>query len=313
MGQRCHSNLVTHAMGRQSHNAFSLSPWQSHNAFLPHTVGRINLCQPHSALLLNTKGWINPPRKPSYKLELNFLYNKAIPLIFFFFFPVPRDFAPKAEELLLLVKQLQDARTLEPRMDDLVGRISRLQRAKQALSRELQDGKARSEELQAELEELNEEKSNLEEICSQKQEVLRTLQLRCQETEAEAQRQQTLSQERKQSIEELMAKIQEEKLKQRKQRLEFEQQLDELMEKHKSLQECHHGEAGCRDLQHGREQGTFAERRQLFQQENKRATEYLEAASRRHSELQQKFKRLTAELEAQQGSRGDSAIMETDA
>ncbi|XP_050784110.1 synaptonemal complex central element protein 1-like, partial [Gopherus flavomarginatus] len=273
---------------------------------------------------------------------------------FFFFFPVPSDFAPKAEELLLLVKRLQDAGTLEPQMDDLVGRISRLQRAKQNLSQELHDGKMRSEELQAELEELNKEKSNLEEICSQKQEVLRTLQLRCQETEAEAKRQQTLSQERKQSIEELTAKIQEEKLKQRKQRLEFEQQLDELMEKHKSLQECHSMEklaAEICSMAESKErllsedkliqdnlaqvekqldslpQAEAAPRQermflksqeastalQLFQQENKRATEYLEAASRRHSELQQKFKRLTSELEAQQGSRGDSASMETDA
>nr|XP_032626046.1 synaptonemal complex central element protein 1-like isoform X3 [Chelonoidis abingdonii] len=254
------------------------------------------------------------------------------------------------------------AGTLEPRMDDLVGRISRLQRAKQNLSQELHDGKLRSEELQAELEELNKEKSNLEEICSQKQEVLRTLQLRCQETEAEAQRQQTLSQERKQSIEELTAKIQEEKLKQRKQspsppvvsRLEFEQQLDELMEKHKSLQECHsmkklaaeicsmaeskerllsedkliqdnlaqvekqldslpQGEAAPRQERMFLKSQEASTALQLFQQENKRATEYLEAASRRHSELQQKFKKLTAELEAQQGSRGDSASMETDA
>ncbi|KAG6922050.1 synaptonemal complex central element protein 1-like, partial [Chelydra serpentina] len=52
---------------------------------------------------------------------------------------------------------------------------------------------------------------------------------------------------------------------------------------------------------------------QLFQQENKRATEYLEAASCRHSELQQKLKSLTAELEAQEESRGGLAGMETDA
>ncbi|XP_044844044.1 synaptonemal complex central element protein 1-like isoform X2 [Mauremys mutica] len=301
---------------------------------------------------------------------------------------VPSDFAPKAEELLLLVKQLQDAGTLEPRMDDLVGRISRLQRAKQNLSQELHDGQVRSEELQAELEERTKDlirfgpRHLLSSLAAgsfaaratslprcmlggdppPSAELLRTLQLRCQETEAEAQRQQTLSQERKQSIEELTAKIQEEKLKQRKQspsapvvsRLEFEQQLDELMEKHKSLQEGHSMEKLAAEI------GSMAESKerllsedkliqdnlaqvekqlgslpqaeaapsqermflksqeastalQLFQQENKRATEYLEAASRRHSELQQKFKRLRAELEAQQGSRGDSASMETDA
>ncbi|XP_039366391.1 synaptonemal complex central element protein 1-like isoform X3 [Mauremys reevesii] len=222
---------------------------------------------------------------------------------------VPSDFAPKAEELLLLVKQLQDAGTLEPRMDDLVGRISRLQRAKQNLSQELHDGQVRSEELQAELEELNEEKSNLEEICSQKQELLRTLQLRCQETEAEAQRQQTLSQERKQSIEELTTKIQEEKLKQRKQRQADPRQPGPGREA------AGLPAAGRGSSQPGEDvpEEPGGQHCPLFQQENKRATEYLEAASRRHSELQQKFKRLRAELEAQQGSRGDSASMETDA
>ncbi|EMP26554.1 CpG-binding protein [Chelonia mydas] len=209
---------------------------------------------------------------------------------------------------------LHYAGTLEPRMDDLVGRISRLQRAKQALSQELHEGQARSEELQAELEELNKEKSNLEEICSQKQEVLRTLQLRCQETEVEAQRQQTLSQDRKQSIEELTAKIQEEKLKQRKQRYwllppcsGLNPQLykliqDNLAQVEKQLDSLPQAEAAPSQERMFLKSQEASSALQLFQQENKRATEYLEAASRRHSELQQKFKRLTAELEAQQDS-----------
>ncbi|XP_075771031.1 synaptonemal complex central element protein 1 isoform X2 [Pelodiscus sinensis] len=265
---------------------------------------------------------------------------------------IPSSFTPKAEELLVLVKQLQDAGTLEPRMDDLVGRLRKLQRAKQALSQELQDSQARSKELQEELEELNVEKSNLEEICSQKQELLRTLQLRSQETEAEGQRQQALTQERKQHIEELAAKIQEEKLKQRKHRLEFEQLLEELMAKHKTLQECHSLEklaAEIHSMAESKEhllsedrliqaslaqvekqldslpqaRAALSQERmflksqeastalQLFQQENKSATEHLEAASLRHSELQQKYKRLAAELEAQQGTGGSSASMET--
>ncbi|XP_077696782.1 synaptonemal complex central element protein 1-like isoform X3 [Eretmochelys imbricata] len=133
-------------------------------------------------------------------------------------------------------------------------------------------------------------------------------------------------------------------------RLEFEQQLDELMEKHKTLQECHSmeklaaeicsmaesrerllSEADPRQPGPGREAAGLpapgrgssqpgkdvpeepgGQQCPLFQQENKRATEYLEAASCRHSELQQKFKRLTAELEAQQQESGGApASMET--
>ncbi|TFJ97409.1 Synaptonemal complex central element protein 1 [Platysternon megacephalum] len=181
-------------------------------------------------------------------------------------------------------------------MDDLVGRISRLQRAKQALSQELHDGKVRSEELQAELEELNEEKLNLEEICSQKQEVLRTLQLRCQETEAEAQRQQTLSQERKQSIEELTAKIQEEKLKQRKQstRVTLPQTLFLSFAPDKLIQDNLAQVETQLDSLPQAEAAPSPERMFLKSQEASTAL-------------------LTAELEAQQGSRGDSASMETDA
>ncbi|XP_077696785.1 synaptonemal complex central element protein 1-like isoform X5 [Eretmochelys imbricata] len=112
-------------------------------------------------------------------------------------------------------------------------------------------------------------------------------------------------------------------------RLEFEQQLDELMEKHKTLQECHLIQDNLAQVEKQLDSLPQAEAApsqermflksqeassalQLFQQENKRATEYLEAASCRHSELQQKFKRLTAELEAQQQESGGApASMET--
>uniref|UniRef100_K7FPR7 Uncharacterized protein n=1 Tax=Pelodiscus sinensis TaxID=13735 RepID=K7FPR7_PELSI len=218
--------------------------------------------------------------------------------------------------------------TLEPRMDDLVGRLRKLQRAKQALSQELQDSQARSKELQEELEERCFHPPSWEEICSQKQELLRTLQLRSQETEAEGQRLgcSGLTQERKQHIEELAAKIQEEKLKQRKHRLEFEQLLGELMGEHQSLEKLAaeiHSMAESKEhllsedrliqaslAQVEKQLDSLPQARaalsqermflksqeastalQLFQQENKSATEHLEAASLRHSELQQKYKR----------------------
>ncbi|XP_059588514.1 synaptonemal complex central element protein 1 isoform X1 [Alligator mississippiensis] len=149
------------------------------------------------------------------------------------------DLGPKAEELLLLVKQLQKAGDLEPRIEDLVSRINKLQQAKQTLSTELGEARERSEDLWMELEELTKEQTNLEDIHWQKEEALRVAQVQCQEAESESHRQHGLLQEVQQRIQDLTMGIQEETLKQRKQRLEFEQQLDELMEKHKTLQEGH--------------------------------------------------------------------------
>ncbi|XP_025048361.1 synaptonemal complex central element protein 1 isoform X3 [Alligator sinensis] len=169
------------------------------------------------------------------------------------------DLGPKAEELLLLVKQLQKAGDLEPRIEDLVSRINKLQQGELGCLTELGEARERSEDLWMELEELTKEQTNLEDIHWQKEEALRVVQVQCQEAESESHRdwkwgslrvkhschawcqdiQHGLLQEVQQRIQDLTMGIQEETLKQRKQRLEFEQQLDELMEKHKTLQEGH--------------------------------------------------------------------------
>ncbi|XP_014381525.1 synaptonemal complex central element protein 1 isoform X2 [Alligator sinensis] len=148
-----------------------------------------------------TEGCYGPPASQSHPVG-------------FFLFPLLKDLGPKAEELLLLVKQLQKAGDLEPRIEDLVSRINKLQQ-------------------------VTKEQTNLEDIHWQKEEALRVVQVQCQEAESESHRQHGLLQEVQQRIQDLTMGIQEETLKQRKQRLEFEQQLDELMEKHKTLQEGH--------------------------------------------------------------------------
>ncbi|XP_075441236.1 synaptonemal complex central element protein 1-like isoform X2 [Ascaphus truei] len=144
-----------------------------------------------------------------------------------------------SENLRLLVRKLQEAGDLEPKLEDLINKIKKLQQAKHVMGEELQAYRRQSHAAQRELDELNAEKLCLEEMLNKKQETLQMLQLQCDKKGAENQRQQQLSQECTQRMEDITSKIQEEKLKQRKQRMEFEKQLEELTEKHKGLWEFH--------------------------------------------------------------------------
>ncbi|XP_067320406.1 synaptonemal complex central element protein 1-like [Anolis sagrei] len=250
--------------------------------------------------------------------------------------PDPWDFSSKMEEILSLVKQMQNVESLEPRIEDLVKRINTLQQAKKLLSEELSKANEHSKSLQRELEKLNAEKSSLEEIWNEKKETRKVLQFHCEETEIKRQWQQKLNRECKQRIEAVTAKIQAEKRKQSKQRMEFEQLLEELMEKHKRLWELYSRDQPVADMKESKErllkeekmlqekltsiqdeldlltQTTLSEERnflkskeavaalELFEEENKKAIEYLELASKCNSSLQEKCCRLKAELEDMQ-------------
>nr|XP_056711995.1 synaptonemal complex central element protein 1-like [Euleptes europaea] len=241
------------------------------------------------------------------------------------------DFASKMEEILSLVKQMQNAGNVDPRIEDLITRINELQQAKKIISEELCEANEQNAALQRELEKLNEEELRLEEILNEKKAARQNMERHSEEREAEMKRQQELNLESKQRIEDLEAKIQEEKLKQRKQRMEFEQRLEELMEKHKSLWECYARKkpvteadkelllieekqiqdklARVQDELDLLRCSPFSEERrflkspeaacamELFQEENKKAKEYLEATSKKHSDLQERCRRLKAELE----------------
>uniref|UniRef100_A0A8C5QEQ9 Uncharacterized protein n=1 Tax=Leptobrachium leishanense TaxID=445787 RepID=A0A8C5QEQ9_9ANUR len=127
----------------------------------------------------------------------------------------------------------------DPKTEELIQSIKRLERAKELLSDALDEHKAQCEGVMEELEKLNVDRQQVAELYGKKQETLRVLQLQCDETVSYDQRQQQLSGTSKDRIENLTTQKQEEKLKQRKQRLEFEKQLDDLMQKHKSLWEFH--------------------------------------------------------------------------
>uniref|UniRef100_G1KEZ2 Synaptonemal complex central element protein 1 n=1 Tax=Anolis carolinensis TaxID=28377 RepID=G1KEZ2_ANOCA len=243
----------------------------------------------------------------------------------------PWDFSSKMEEILSLVKQMQNVKNLEPRIEDLVKKINKLQQAKKILSEELSEANEHSKSLQRELEK-----------CSVfllfLLETRKVMQFHCEETEIKRQWQQKLNLECKQRIEAVTAKIQAEKRKQSKQRMEFEQLLEELMEKHKRLWELYvrSRDQPVADMKDSKErllkeekmlqeklasiqdeldlltQTTLREGEELleeqeavaalelFEEENKKAIDYLELASKCNSTLQQKCSRLKAELEDMQ-------------
>ncbi|XP_015261632.1 PREDICTED: LOW QUALITY PROTEIN: synaptonemal complex central element protein 1 [Gekko japonicus] len=205
------------------------------------------------------------------------------------------------------------------------------QKKKPKLREELSEANEQSTTLQRELEKLNEEESRLEEILNEKKAARKIVERHSEEREAEMKRQQKLNLESKERTEELEAKIQEEKLKQRKQRMEFEQRLEELMEKHRSLWECYVRKKPMteadKEVLLAKEKliqeklarvqdeldllrcSPFNEERrflkspaaacamELFQEEYKKATEYLETTTKENSDLQERCRRLKAELE----------------
>ncbi|XP_031317941.1 synaptonemal complex central element protein 1 isoform X4 [Camelus dromedarius] len=240
----------------------------------------------------------------------------------------------KIEDLMEMVKKLQKAGSLEPRVEVLINRINEVQQAKKKASEELGEARTVWEALQKELDSLSGEKVHLKEILSKKQETLRTLRLHCQEKEAEAQRKQTMLQECKDRISALNSQIEEEKNKQRQLRLDFEEQLEDLMGQHKDLWEFHKperlaleigaldsskeqllkeeklveakledvkhrlcsqfGATGCSTITEGlflRSQEAAAVVH-LFEEENRKAQELLEAAAQRQEQLQQKCQQL---------------------
>ncbi|XP_013908511.1 PREDICTED: synaptonemal complex central element protein 1-like [Thamnophis sirtalis] len=173
---------------------------------------------------------------------------------------------------------------LEPKIEDLIKRINKLQQAKKVLNEEISEANKHSKTLQLELEKrsyfkrktekqkvilkqpqstilickrsatMNAEKSSLEEIWNEKKEIKKVMQMHSKETQDEMQREQKLNLDCKKQIEEITAKIQMEKLKQREQRFAFEQLLDELMEKHKNLWELYAKEKPITDMKKSKEQ-----------------------------------------------------------
>ncbi|GAB5578923.1 synaptonemal complex central element protein 1-like isoform X1 [Prionailurus iriomotensis] len=147
-----------------------------------------------------------------------------------------------------MMKKLQKAGSLEPRVEVLINRINEVQQAKKKASEELGEARTVWEALQKEMDSLSGEEVRLKETLNKKQETLRILRLHCQEKESEAQRKQTMLQECKERISALNSQIEDEKNKQRQLRLDFEEQLEDLMGQHKDLWEFHRPEQMAQEI-----------------------------------------------------------------
>uniref|UniRef100_A0A8C3W4X6 Synaptonemal complex central element protein 1 n=1 Tax=Catagonus wagneri TaxID=51154 RepID=A0A8C3W4X6_9CETA len=237
-----------------------------------------------------------------------------------------------------MVKKLQKAGSLEPKVEVLINRINEVQQAKKKASEELGEARTVWEALQKELDSCKLVTGHPE------SQTLRILRLHCQEKENEAQRKQTMLQECKERISTLNSQIEEEKSKQRQLRLDFEEQLEDLMVQHKDIWEFHKPErlaleidaldsskeqllkeeklveAKLEDVKHrlcsqfGAKgcstitEGLFLRSQEaaavvhLFEEENRKAQELLEAAAQRQEQwaqgpLQSSKGRLKEELE----------------
>lgn len=121
----------------------------------------------------------------------------------------------------------------EPKVEQLTGKLRKLQQGKRALEEEIKELKSVSESLQKELETLQTEAYQLEGILKEKEEVCSKLQFQCEESDQNSGRQQNKKSEG--LLEQYQCEIQELKLKHRKQRMRFENQLHQLIGQHKNL------------------------------------------------------------------------------
>ncbi|XP_071356388.1 synaptonemal complex central element protein 1 isoform X2 [Trachinotus anak] len=125
--------------------------------------------------------------------------------------------------------------TQEPKVEQLMSKLRRLQQGKRALEEEIKDIKSVSDSLQEELATLQTEAYQLEGIHKEKEELCRKLQFQCEESGQDSARQLKQNEKSEELLEQYRCEIQEFKLKHRKQRMKFENQLHQLIEQHKNL------------------------------------------------------------------------------
>ncbi|XP_035475895.2 synaptonemal complex central element protein 1 [Scophthalmus maximus] len=139
------------------------------------------------------------------------------------------------EDMVNVTPLIGGEATPEPKVDQLMSKLRRLQQGKRVLEEEIKDRKSVRDSLQEELATLQTEASELEEIYKEKEEFCRNLQFQCEESEQDSDRQLKQNKKSEELLEQYRCEIQEFKLKQRKQRMRFEKQLHQLIEQHKNL------------------------------------------------------------------------------
>ncbi|KAK2830368.1 hypothetical protein Q5P01_018299 [Channa striata] len=128
-----------------------------------------------------------------------------------------------------------DEEMQEPKVEQFLSKLRRLQQGKRSLEDELREIKSVNKSMQMELGTLQTEAYKLEGIHKEKEEMCRKLQIQCEESEQESSRQLKQNQKSEELLEQYRCEIQEFKLKHRKQRMKFENQLHQLIEQHKNL------------------------------------------------------------------------------
>uniref|UniRef100_A0A8C0Z260 Synaptonemal complex central element protein 1 n=1 Tax=Canis lupus familiaris TaxID=9615 RepID=A0A8C0Z260_CANLF len=230
-----------------------------------------------------------------------------------------------------MVKKLQKAGSLEPRVEVLINRINEVQQAKKKASEELGEARTVWEALQKEMDSRKHtrgypEKPHPSPLLGRYSETVRAA--------LPLPRKHTMLQECKERISALNSQIEEEKNKQRQLRLDFEEQLEDLMGQHKDLWKFHGPEQMAREIdtldsskehllkeeklveakledvkhrlcsQFGADgcstiaEGLFLRSQEaaaavhLFEEENRKAQGLLDAATHHHEQLQQKCQQL---------------------
>nr|XP_046216728.1 synaptonemal complex central element protein 1 [Oncorhynchus gorbuscha] len=124
---------------------------------------------------------------------------------------------------------------VEPKVEQLMNKLKRLQQGKRAIEEEVKEAQSLRDSLQEELDALQTEAYQLEGVHKEKEESCMVLQFQCEEMEQDSTRQQQLNRKSEDLIEQYRCQIQETKLKHRKHRMKFENQLQQLIEQHKNL------------------------------------------------------------------------------
>ncbi|XP_058873195.1 synaptonemal complex central element protein 1 [Acipenser ruthenus] len=143
------------------------------------------------------------------------------------------------EAILKLMNEPKNGEKVEPKVEDLMNKLRKVQQGKISLEEELKEAQSLRKTLYDELDALNAESSRLEDNYKEKEESCRILRFKCEELEVETSRQLKNNSTCEEIIKEYTFQIQEAKLKHRKQRMEFEKQLEQLMKQHKNLYEIY--------------------------------------------------------------------------
>ncbi|KAM3596750.1 uncharacterized protein V6R79_020013 [Siganus canaliculatus] len=138
-------------------------------------------------------------------------------------------------ETYLYYVPLSDGDMHEIKVEQVTGKLRRLQQGKKVLEDEIKGLNSVAESLEKELDALQTQAYQMGDIHEEKEELCRKLQFQCEGYEQLSARQLNQNTKTDQLLEQYRCEIQEFNLKHRKQRMKFENQLHQLIEQHKNL------------------------------------------------------------------------------